>query len=158
MRKKPPILSHFDRIIDFVEVFESIGKLFLESSVKETNIVFPKGRLYRDIRSHVLDLALKAGVLVSINLLALLMKKLYKLCKLHKSIQDFITACGNEEAIASFRTHYITVDKVMELSHMIMFMCGLAPVVGCQLSELSVKNVINIDARHTQYRGKPNLC
>ena len=47
----------------------------------------------------------------------------------HKSYQEFMAAlylvCGGTEALTSFRAHCNTVDKVMELSNMIMFVFGL---------------------------------
>ena len=150
----PNILLAFEQIIDFMEILQPVGRLALQDLVSdEPHLVFPKNKLEREI----VELALKAGILSQPKSPGLSYQQRIGLSFYHKSIQEFIAAlymtCGGEEALKSFRTHCNTIDKVMELSNMIMFVCGLDPVVGSQLSE-HVKSVVNYDADITQYRKR----
>ena len=154
----PHILSKFSHITDFLEVIIPIGRLALQDLVSDqTCLVFPVDKLERDIGHSNVELALKAGILSQTKAPGLSYQQRISVSFYHKSIQEFIAAlyitCGDTEALASFRTHCNTVEKVMELSEMIMFMCGLDPVVGCQLSE-HIKDVVNSDTDIIQYREK----
>ena len=157
LQNTPHILSGFSHISDFLEVIKPIGRLALRDLVSDqTYLVFPRDKLERDIGHPKVELALKAGILSQTKAPGLSYQQRITVSFSHKSIQEFIAAlymtCGDTEALTSFRTHCNTVDKVMELSNMMMFVFGLDPVVGCQLSE-HVKNVVNSDADIIQYRG-----
>ena len=163
MQNKPVILSEpkgdqtdFRRIIGFFNVIKPIGKLFLEALVKETHLHFPKDTIEQDIGPQILDFALKAGIF-SLKKASCNSDEEMVSVDFHKSIQEFIAAfyiaCGGEAAFGLFGEHCITIDKVMKLSDVIMFVCGLDPVVGCRLSE-HIKNVVNNDADIMQYREK----
>ena len=150
------ILSVFRHITDFFEVIKSIGRLALQDFVSDqTCLVFPIDKLERDIGHSNVELALKAGILSQTKAPGLSFQQRVSVSFYHKSIQEFIAALymasGDTEALTSFCTHCTSVDKVMELSNMIMFVCGLDPVVGCQLSE-HVREVVNCDTDIIQYR------
>ena len=152
----PRILSEFESIIDFIEILKPIGRLALHDLVsEEPHLVFPKNKLEKDIGQSIVELALKAGILSQTKAPGLSYQQRVSVSFYHKSIQEFIAAlymtCGGGEARTTFRTHCNTVDKVMELSNMIMFVFGLDPVVGCQLSEV-IKYVYNNDDDIIQYR------
>ena len=152
------ILCGFDSIIDFFEVIKPVGKLALQDLLSdEPHLVFPLNKLEREIGQSKVELALKVGILSQSKAPGLSYQRRVSVSFYHKSIQEFIAAldmvCGDTEALASFRTQCNTVDKVMELSNMIMFVFGLDSVVGCQLSK-HVKDVVNNDADIMQYRGK----
>ena len=154
----PSIVWGFEPIIDFIEVLKPVGRLALLDLVsEEPHLVFPRNKLERDIGQSKVELALKAGILSQTKVPGLSYQQRISLSFYHKSIQEFIAAlymiCGDTEALLSFRSHCNTVDKVMELSNMIMFVCGLEPVVGCQLSE-HVRDVVNRDADIMQYRKR----
>ena len=149
---KPAILIDFGRIIAFFDVLKPIGNLFLNSLVKGTPLVFPKNKL----RGRGLHFALKAGIF-SLSKYTCSAYEEFVSVNMHKSIQEFIAAlyiaCGGEDAFTLFSTYCSTVDKVTELSDMIMFVCGLDPAVGCQLSK-HVKNVLNSDDDYIQHRDE----
>ena len=155
LQNTPDLLSeYFGSMIDFFEVIEPIGKLFFESLLKETRLVFPKRKLRRDIKPRILDFALQLGIFSQTKSPCSSHEEMVSV-NMHISIREFIAAlyvaCKGESAYKLFCEHCCTVDKVMKLSNMIMFVCGLDPVVGCRLSE-HVKNVVNSDAVITQYR------
>ena len=156
MKNTPPILSHFGRIIDFFEVFEPIGKLFFESLVKDTRLVFPKDELQRKLEPKILDHALKVGIF-SLTQAPCSPHEERVSVDFHKSIQEFIAAlfiaCGDQDAFTLFCSHCNTVDNITELSNMVKFVFGLDPIVGCRLSE-HVKDVINSSAGIMQYRER----
>ena len=158
-KKKKKILLRFPPIIDFIEILKPVGRLAFKDLVsKKPHLVFPKNKLEREIGLpdwDPVELAQKAGILSQAKAPGLPFKQMVSLSFYHKSIQEFIAAlymsCGDEEALESFRKHCNSVDKVMELSNMIMFVFGLDPVVGCQLSK-HVTGVINGDADIIKYR------
>ena len=151
----PSILPKFSHIVDFLDVIMSIGELaFLDLVSEQTLLVFPNDKLFREISPSCLDLSLKSGILCETKTLRLFHQNTS--CTFyHKSIQEFMAAlyvsCGGDAAINSFREHCKTIEKVMELSNMILFVCGLAPEVGCQLS-LHVTEIANTDADVKSYR------
>ena len=152
----PSILLRFEPIIDFIEILKPVGRLALQDLLSdETHLVFPRNKLEREIGKSKVELALKAGILSQTKAQGLSYQQRVSLSFYHKSIQEFIAAlymtCCDTEASTLFRTHCNTVDNVMELSNMIMFVCGLDPVVGCQLSE-HVRDVVKRDVETMQYR------
>ena len=160
----PNILLGFQQIIDFIEILKPVGRLALHDLVsEEPHLVFPRNKLEREIGHSTVELALKAGILSQTKAPGLSYQQRVSLSFYHKSIQEFIAAlymtCGDTEALTSFRTHCNTVDKVMELSNMIMFVFGLDPVVGCQLSEV-ITHISDNDDYIIQYRGgnRDNTC
>ena len=147
--KVPSILLGFEPIIDFIDILKPVGRLALQDLIsEEPHLVFPRNKLEREIGQSNVELALKAGVLSQTKAPGLSYQQRVSHSFYHKSIQEFIAAlymtCGDTKALSSFYTHCNTVDKVMELSNVIMFVCGLDPVVGCLLSQ-HVKNIVNGD-------------
>ena len=152
----PNILLGFEPIIAFIEILKPVGRLALQDLLsEEPNLVFPRNKLEREIGQSNVDLALKAGILSKTKAPGLSNQQRVKLSFYHKSIQEFIAAlymtCGGTEALQSFLTHCNSVEKVMELSNMIMFVFGLDPVVGSQLSE-HVKDIVNCNTDILEYR------
>ena len=152
----PSILLGFTPIIDFIEILKPVGRLALQDLLSdEPHLVFPRNKLEREIGQTKVELAMKAGILSQTKAPGLSYQQRVKLSFYHKSIQEFIAAlyitCGGTEALTLFRTHCNTIAKVIELSNMIIFVFGLDPVVGCQLSKL-VKDVANRDADIIKYR------
>ena len=135
------------------------GKLALKDLVsEETHLVFPKYQLERDIGQTLVELALRTGILTQVKAPGLSYQQRVSVNFFHKSIQEFMAAlvvCGNKQEFDVLCQNCTTVDKVMELSNMIVFVCGLNPVVGSQLSE-HVKRVINADTDILQYRESPD--
>ena len=154
----PNILLVFQQIIDFIEILKPIGRLALQDLMsEEPHLVFPRNKIERDIGHSTVELALKTGILSQTKAPGLSYQQRVSLSFYHKSIQEFIAAlymtCGGTEALTSFRIHCNTVDNVMELSNMIMFVFGLDPVVGCQMSEV-ITHVSGNDDNIIQYRGR----
>ena len=156
----PSILLGFEQIIDFIEILKSVGGLAMQDLVSEKpHLVFPRNKLEREIGQSTVELALKAGILSQTKAPSFSYQQRVSVGFYHKSIQEFIAAlymtCGDGEEITSFRTDCYSVDKVMELSNMIIFVCGLDAVIGCQLSE-HVNDVINRDIDILRYRESGN--
>ena len=158
-RYMPEMLSKFSHIIDFFDVIESIGRLALKDLIsEETHLVFPKSDLEREIGQFKVDLAMKAGILNQTKSPGLSYQQRVSVTFYHKSVQELmaalVIACGDSDALASFCIYCNTVDKVMNLSNMITFACGLNPEKGCQMCE-HVSKVDYIGADIYQYREKP---
>ena len=101
--------------------------------------------------------ALKAGILSQTKAPGLSYRQRISLSFYHKSIQEFIAAlyitCEDADAVASFRSNCDTIDKVLELSNMIKFVCGLDPTIGSQMSEY-VNEIARSDTDIIHYRTK----
>ena len=152
----PCILCKFDPIIDFFEIIKIVGRLALQDLVsEEPHLVFPKNKLEREIGYKKVELALRAGILSQTKALGLSYQQRVCVSFYHKSLQECIAAlymaCGETDSFESFCKRCNSVDKVMELSNMIRFLCGLNPVLGCQLSK-HIAKVVDCDADIIEYR------
>ena len=157
----PSIILGFEPIIDFIEILKPVGRLALQDLLsQEPHLVFPRNKLEREIGQSKVEIAMKAGILGQTKAPGFSHQQRVSVSFYHKTIQEFSAAlhmtCGDSEALRLFRTHCNTVDKVMELSNMIIFVCGLDPMVGCQLSK-HVKDVINSDADIIMNRESMNI-
>ena len=155
-KNKPQILSKFRDILIFMEVLIPVARLALHDLVsEEMHLVFAKDEIEDDIGEWKIELALKAGVLSQAEAPGKPYEERVSVSFFHKSFHEFMAAlyivCGDAEAFESFCVHCNTVEKNMELSNMILFVFGLNPAVGCQMSE-HVKDVVNNDADIIQYR------
>ena len=160
-KNKPKLFSKFHDIIKFIEVLIPVGRLALQDLVsEEMHLVFARDELEDDIGEWKVELALKAGILSQTKAPGKCYEEQVSISFFHKSFQEFMAALymvwGDTKALMSFRTQCYTVDKVMELSNMIMFVCGLDPVVGCQLSG-HVRDVVNNNADFIQYRESTTI-
>ena len=154
----PCMLSGFETIVDFFEIIMSIGRLALQGLLSdEPHLVFLRNKLEREIGWSKVELALKAGILSQTKAPGLSYQQRVSVSFYHKSMQEFIAAlyvtCGGADPLTSFCGHCNTVKKIMELSNMIMFVCGLDPLVGCQLSK-HIKDVVNNDVDIIRYRER----
>ena len=159
LQHMPVILSDFKNIIDFLDVIKPVGKLALKDLVsEETHLVFPKANLERDIGQRTVRLALRVGILSQSKAPGLSYQQRVSVSFFHKSVQEFISAltiaCGDADAMTLFLTNCITVDKAMELSNMITFVCGLDPEKGCELSA-HVFKLVSSENEIIRYREKP---
>ena len=152
-----PILSNFKHIIDFHEVIKPVSVFALRALLsKETRLVFPKDELEREIGQSKVELALNAGILSQNKAPGVSYQQRISVSFFHKTVQEFVAAlsiaCG--DSYTTFCTNCNTVEKVIELSDVIMFVCGLNPAIGCKLSE-HIMNIANKDTRILRYREKP---
>ena len=156
-----PILSHFSHIDDFLGVIKEIGRLALKDLLSEdTHLVFPKIDLEKEIGSENVELALKAGIMSHRKAPSVSYQQRAIVSFYHKSIQEFISAlsiaCGDKDSFAIFCTNCSSVDKIMKISLVIMFVCGLQPEIGWRLCE-HISTVVNNDSDVIQYREMPVL-
>ena len=151
-----PILSDFKHIIDFFEVIKPISVFALQALLsKETYLVFPKNELEREVGQSTVELALKAGILSQNKAPGVSYQQRVSVSFFHKTVQEFVAAlsiaCGDSDTFTTFCTHCDTVEKVIELSDVIMFVCGLNPAIGWKLSEHCM-NIANKDTSFLHYR------
>ena len=168
-RKSPnkldvPILSDFKHIIDFLEVIKPVSVFALQALVsKETKLVFPKDELEREIGQSTVELALNAGILSQNKAPGVSYQQRISVSFFHKTVQEFVAAlciaCGGSDSFTTFCTHCTTVEKVIELSDVIMYVCGLNPAIGCQLCAHTahIMNIANKDTHILQYMEKGML-
>ena len=148
-RTELKILEGFVHLKDCLSVLEPLSKLAFNDLISdETHLVFEKYQLERDIGRSNLELALKVGLISQTKIPGRFHWQNVSVNFLHKTIQEFMAALhiihGDMEAFALFCANCKTVEKVMDLSYVIMFVCGLDPLVGCRLSE-HIYNVANTD-------------
>ena len=154
-----PILSGFKHVTDFLEVIKPVSVFALQALVsKETHLVFPKDELEREVGQSTVELALKAGILSQKKAPGVSYQQRISVSFFHKIVQEFLAAlsiaCGGSNTFTTFFTHCNTLEKVIELSDVVLYVCGLSPVIGCQLSE-HIMNIANEDTRILQYREEP---
>ena len=154
----PDTLAEFSHIIDFFGVIKQIGQLTLQDLMsEETYLVFPKDKIERDIGQSTVELALQVGILTQTKAPCLSYQRRVCVSFFHKTVQELVAAlsivCGDSITFTSFCTHCDTVEKVLSMSNVIMFVCGLNPSVGCKLSE-HVRAISDNDADIIQYRRK----
>ena len=143
----PSLLSAFMPIIDFLEIIIPVGRLALQDLMSdEPHLIFPRNTLEREIGWSKVELALKTGILSQTKAPGLSYQQRISVSFYHKSIQEFVAALAiasrDSSALTLFYRQCTTLNNVMELSSMIMCVCGLNPAVGCQISE-HIKNVVN---------------
>ena len=145
----PKILNGFGHIKDFNEVLKPLSQLAFNDIVSdEAHLVYEKYELERDIGRANLELALKVGLINQAKAPGRFYQQNISLNFYHKTIQEFLAALhvvlGDDHTFTSFCGNFTTIDKVMNLSYVILFIFGLDPSVGCRLSE-RIKNISDTD-------------
>ncbi|KAK3099929.1 hypothetical protein FSP39_011933 [Pinctada imbricata] len=120
----PQILSVYDSIENCSSVLLKLGKVAYEGlSSNETNLVFQKRKLEKEIGVRELQFALDVGLI-------------------------------SQKEAHSLTTKIVKV--IMELSNVIMFICGMCPSLGSVISQ-RVVSVTDSDTKICKYRESPYL-
>ncbi|KAK3100390.1 hypothetical protein FSP39_019208 [Pinctada imbricata] len=155
----PQILSGYDHIENFSSVLLKLGKVAYEGLLSnETNLVFQKSKLEKEIGVRELQFALDVGLISQKEARSLTTKNV-SVHFFHKSIQEFLAVIyivTNKEVGDSFCKHLSSVKVIMELSNVIMFICGMCPSLGSVISQ-RVVSVTDSDTEICKYRESPKV-
>ncbi|KAK3099656.1 hypothetical protein FSP39_007574 [Pinctada imbricata] len=155
----PQILSVYDNIENCSSVLFKLGKVAYEGLLSnETNLVFQKRKLEKEIGVRELQFALDVGLISQKEARSLTTKNV-SVHFFHKSIQEFLAVIyivTNKEVGDSFCKHLSSVNVIMELSNVIMFICGMCPSLGSVISQCVV-SVTDSDTEICKHRGSPDL-
>ncbi|KAK3100730.1 hypothetical protein FSP39_024358 [Pinctada imbricata] len=150
----PQILSVYDHIANCSPVLLKLGKVAYEGLLfNETNLVFQKSKLEKEIGVRELQFALDVGLISQKEAHSLTTKNV-SVHFFHKSIQEFLAVIyivTNKEVGDLFCKHLSSVNVIMELSNVIMFICGMCPSLGSVISQ-RVVNVTDSDTEICKYR------
>ena len=153
----PEILKSFDHVSHFIDMLLPFCELaFTDLMSAETKLVFHKGQLERQLGKSRVDLAHRLGLISQSKVRSDIGRpQNVSVSFYHKSVQELLAAmymtCWNRDAVALFCRYCSTLDKVMETGHVLMFLMGLNPPLGCRICE-HITNVVNSDTQIQQYR------
>ncbi|KAK3083768.1 hypothetical protein FSP39_002878 [Pinctada imbricata] len=152
--KVPDILSEHVDIENCLYILSKLGKVAYEGLLSnEKKLVFQKRKLEKEIGVTELQFALDVG-LISQNEAPSLVAKEVSVHFFHKSIQEFLAVIyivTNKEVSDSFCKNLSNVKVIMELSDVIMFICGMCPSLGSIISQ-RVVSVTDDDTEICKYR------
>ncbi|KAK3083142.1 hypothetical protein FSP39_015055 [Pinctada imbricata] len=155
----PDILSEHENIKKMYSVLLKFGKVAYEGLLSnEINLVFQKRKLEKEIGVTELQFALDIGLISQKEAPSLLTKNV-SVHFFHKSLQEFLAVIyivTNKEVGDSFCEHLSRVEVIMELSNVIMFICGMCPSFGSIISQ-HVVSVTDSDIEICEYRRSLEL-
>ncbi|KAK3100194.1 hypothetical protein FSP39_015999 [Pinctada imbricata] len=115
-----------------------------------------KKKLEKEIGVRELQFALDVGLISQKEAHSLTTKNV-SVHFFHKSIQEFLAVIyivTNKEVGDLFCKHLSSVDVIMELSNVIMFICGMCPSLGSVISQ-RVVSVTDSDTEICKHRESP---
>ncbi|KAK3100702.1 hypothetical protein FSP39_023975 [Pinctada imbricata] len=153
----PQILSVYGNIENCSSVLLKLGKVAYAGLLSnETNLVFQKSKLEKEIGVKELQFALDVGLISQKEARSLTTKNV-SVHFFHKSIQEFLAVIyivTNKEVGDSFCKHLSSVKVILELSNVIMFICGMCPSLGSVISQ-RVVSMTDSETKICKYRESP---
>ena len=125
----PKVLTSFSYIHSFLGALLPLCRLAYTDLVSgETKLVFQKDELEREIGPHLVEIALKVGIISQTKAPGRFHQQNVSVNFYHKSVQEFLAAihltCTDTDDIRSYCT---SLDKVMNVANIITFIMGLDP-------------------------------
>ena len=131
-----------DILSDYSHLFEQLSLLAyqgLTSTQKELSLVFDEKRLSQYLSQEQLLFCCRFGLLSKSKQFASLLRKTQVCISFyHKLVQEFFAAVwitSREEAFHSFKKCVVRIADVRVMENVILFVCGLNPHVGSELSK-----------------------
>ena len=153
----PKSLTTFHHISHFIEMLLPFCELAYNDLVSsETKLVFHKGQLERRLGESQVDLAFKLGLISQVKIRGSLGSPQHvNVSFYHKSVQEllaavYLTTVG-KDAVTSFCEVCSTLENVMEMDNVIMFVMGLDPTLGSRLS-IHIASIVDSDKQICKYR------
>ena len=137
--KIPTIIQDNKAILQLIVVFYKFGKIAFNDLIsKESHLVFKRETLQEIVSERELDIALKVGVVSQMRAPGRFNVPKISIEFLHKSIQEAMAAlyiaCDKSDAFSSLCEYCCTVEKVLEMSNVLLYMTGISPSTGCKFS------------------------
>ena len=150
-------LSKFHYVSHVYDMLQPFCELAYKDLLSpETKLVFLKGKLETQLGESQVELAHKLGLISQAKVRGKLNDpQNVSVSFYHKSVQELLAAMhlsrGDTDTVTSFREYCSSVEKVMEMGTLIMFVMGLEPRLGCELSE-HINEITNRDKDFGEYR------
>ena len=129
----------------FIVLFHKLGKLAYSDLIsKESHLVFTKEMLEDTLGENELDMALKIGIVSQTRVPGRFRVPKVSVQFLHKTMQEALAAfyivCDTADIFTSFCEHCNSIDTIMDMSNVLVFMAGFSPLLGCKFS----RHIVNI--------------
>ena len=153
----PCILTTFHHISRFNNMLLPFCELAFTDLISDGGkLIFQKGYLERQLGQSQVDLAHTLGLISQAKVRGYLNSpQKVSVSFYHKSFQELLAAMrlthGYAGAMTSFCEYCSTLEKVMEMGNMIMFVMGLDPELGSRLSK-HITSIANSNGKITEYR------
>ena len=146
--------QHVAQFINMLLPFCELAYTDLVSS--ETKLVFHKGQLESKLGQQQVDLAHRLGLISQAKVRSDIgCRQNVSVSFYHKSVQELLAAihltCGTPDSVNTFCEYCSTLEKVMDMANVTLFVMGLDPTLGYRLSEHIIK-VVNSESDIKQYR------
>ncbi|KAK3084874.1 hypothetical protein FSP39_020607 [Pinctada imbricata] len=155
----PGVLSGKRHVVKHFPILLKLGKVAYEGLVSnERNLELEKSKLEEEIGVNEIQFVLDVGLISQKDARSLLTKRVH-VHFFHKSVQEFMAAMyiSSEEGIRdSFCNHLSSVNEILDLSNVILFMYGMCPSI-CNVISQHVVNVADNDADICEYRQAPGI-
>ena len=129
----------------------------LSSSSKENSLVFEEKQLIQYFKPGETDICYKFGLLSKSKLSTSLTGQIkVSVAFYHKLVQEFFAALwmiSKNKTFIEGRDSLNSISSILEMENVILFVCGLQPSLGSQLTEHFV-SVCNKDPAVVQHREK----
>ena len=145
----------------FIGLLLKLGKIAYDDLIStESHLVFDRDSLQEELGETELMFALKVGLISQMRAPGRSHIPKVSIEFLHKSIQEALAALyivSNESEMFPYLCEYCcTVDKVMELSNVVIFLSGLDPALGGKFSQHLV-HIVSDDSAILQERKTMNI-
>ena len=153
----PMTLTMFPYIHDFLDTLLPLCRLAYTDLISdETKLVFQKEEFERNIGHHLVQLALKVGLISQSKAPGRFHQQNVSVNFYHKSVQEFLASvhltCTDTDEIISYCT---SLDQIMEVNNIITFMVGIHPSSCCGVSKhvMDIANEDTVIQQHQQTFG-----
>ena len=129
-------------VSDYTSLLQKLSKLAfngLSNSCKEEALVFSEKQLGQIFTKDELQLCLKFGLLSRSRYVTSMLSKMKQTVSFyHKLVQEFFAAAwivSNTEAAEEFKNGITSVDAILEIENVFIFVCGIDAHIGSELSK-----------------------
>ena len=123
----------------FVGLFLKLGKIAYNDLISnESHLVFTKEMLEDSVGERELDMALKIGIVSQMRAPGRFLVPKVSVQFLHKTMQEALAAlyivCDTSDIFTCFCDQCNSIDTIMDMSNVLIFIAGFSPELGCKFS------------------------
>ena len=163
----PVILKKHKKLKKCLNILLALGKIayrdLVLGAIKQVEpddvslqLVFDRDDLEEDLGSAVLTFALEVGLLSQTYAPGSYDEENVRINFFHKTVEEFLAAiyitCGNEVSIETFLQFINSLERVQELSNVLIFCIGIKPSLGEVLSNF-IAETADSDIEIIRYRN-----
>ncbi|KAK3107536.1 hypothetical protein FSP39_016919 [Pinctada imbricata] len=153
----PETLLEKENIVANISILLKLGKVAYNGLLSnKESLEFQKRKLEKEIGKKELQFVLDVGLISEKEAHGITTKNV-SVHFFHKSVQEFLAAIyivTHKKVSVLFCKHLWDIKVIMELSNVIMFICGMCPCLGSVISQ-RVVSVADSDTKICEYRESP---